>query len=344
MAPLLAHTQVNPIEWNEMAKQLEGSPFHSYEWSLFSSENNGEKPIYFRLQDHSGSIQSMSIGQEKARKIAGQPLIKTMSFGSLPAIGSPNYLRGTIEELIKYSIENGFMAINIHSFGTPLETEFLKDLGFLTVKRWEFLLNIDGSKDALWARLHSKKRNMIKKAQKEKLRVESQTELDRMFAFRLLAKETKERKDREGISFPDVEGEEQYRLLKSKLLDTGLGKLYLAYQGDICVAGAFFVGFNKKAYYMLSAANDQGLQAAAPDLILWTCMTDYQQEGYRIFNLGGVSEKELNGGPLEESGLFHFKSRFSAQHYLCYKGTLILRPKVYKLYDSLRKLKSIILH
>jgi lipid II:glycine glycyltransferase (peptidoglycan interpeptide bridge formation enzyme) len=91
---------------------------------------------------------------------------------------------------------------------------------------------------------------------------------------------------------------------------------------------------------MLSSAKEKGLQKAAPDLILWTSMKDYQQGGYKLFNFGGLSERELNGEPLEKSGLFHFKKRFSTDEYLCFKGNLVLRPNAGKIYNFLRKIKS----
>jgi lipid II:glycine glycyltransferase (peptidoglycan interpeptide bridge formation enzyme) len=124
------------------------------------------------------------------------------------------------------------------------------------------------------------------------------------------------------------------------LIDSGLGRLYFAYEEREPIAGAFFVGYNKCSYYMLSSAKEKGLQKAAPDLILWTSMKDYQQGGYKVFNFGGLSERELNGDPLEKSGLFHFKKRFSTDEFLCYKGMLILRPVLYKIFDSLKRIKS----
>jgi lipid II:glycine glycyltransferase (peptidoglycan interpeptide bridge formation enzyme) len=127
-----------------------------------------------------------------------------------------------------------------------------------------------------------------------------------------------------------------------RLIDRGLGRLYIAYEGDKPIAGAFFAGFNRKTYYMLSAANGEGLQKAAPDLVLWTALTDYLHEGYKLFNFGGLSEGELNGSPLEESGLFHFKKRFSSQERLCYKGYLELRPRLHTLFQVLGKIRVLV--
>jgi len=339
MYQLLAETQVNPIEWNDNVKRLNGCAFHSYEWSLFSSEKNNEMPIYFRLYDDSKITHSVAIGFMKTKRLAGKPIFKTLSFGSFPACNDHNFLQIMIKEIIKYCHRNRIISCGMHSFGTPSGTGILDAMGFSTEKRWEFLLNMPTSEEELWNRIHSKKRNLIRKAQKEKIRVEQVTEIDEVMELRKLAFETQKRKEDDGIPFP-VADESHYRLLKNRLIDSGLGRLYLAYEENEAVAGAFFVGYNKSAYYMLSSAKEKGLQKAAPDLILWTSMKDYQQGGYKVFNFGGLSERELNGEPLEKSGLFHFKKRFSSNEYLCYKGTLILKPVTFKVYEFLRKTKS----
>ena len=121
-------------------------------------------------------------------------------------------------------------------------------------------------------------------------------------------------------------------LLKSKLIDKGIGKLYLAYNdGHKCVAGAFFGVFNKTIYYMLSSSSNDGLKLAAPDAILWRAIKDHLSKGYTMFNFGGISESELNGQPLEKSGLYLFKIRFGSIPQLCFHGNLILRPFSYRL-------------
>ena len=333
-------TSVDPAEWNDDVKKLGGCCFHSYEWSMSSSKRSNAKPLYFRWVDESGVVQGGGFGLISGRSLAGIISNKTLSLGSFPACRDTAIFTSAIEKIIKYCSKSSIAVLKMHSFGTPFGTEILQELGFSVSKRWEFLINLDISEDELWKKLHSKKRNLIRKGQKQNLSVKKAEHLEDVMEFRTLALETWQRKTIQGISFPGVAEEDYYKLLKSHLMDTGLGRLYLAYDGKRPIAGSFFVGFNKKAYYMLSSASDQGLKKAAPDLILWTCMNDYQKQGYKVFNLGGVSERDLNGQPLEKSGLYHFKIRFGADVYPCFKGELVLRPKQFKLYSLLKALKS----
>jgi Acetyltransferase (GNAT) domain len=340
MIHIEALPQVDPHAWNVEVQRLKGCPFHSYEWSLFSASANESASLYLRWLNEDGAVLAAGIGYEKNKNIAGLPFYKRLSLGSFPACDGPLPGSQMLDSLVSSSRERGFMSLAINSFGTPYGTEILHEFGFEVTKRWEFLMDMDGNEDDLWKKIHSKKRNLIRKGQKERLMVNRIFDLKKLMQFRSLALETYNRKKDQGISFPRPAEETHYRLLKERLLDTGLGRLYMAYDGDQAVSGAFFVGFNGTAYYMLSSANDQGLKKSAPDLILWTCMTDYQREGYKIFNLGGVSEHDLNGQILEKSGLYHFKKRFSADVHPCYKGTLVLRPKQFKLYSVLKEVRA----
>ncbi len=333
---------VTSTEWNDEVIRLNGCTFHTYEWSLFSSEVNKTDPVYFRLKNDDQVI-AQSFGLKTSRTLLKKELFKSLSFGSLPAAENAASQRNMVEKLIQYAQKDSVTSISFHSFGTPYGSDILPELGFNVSKRWEFLLDLCDNEEDLWKKIHSKKRNLIKKGQKSGVVVKRCDDISEALELRQLALATQKRKEGADIDFP-VADESYYLSIKKKLIDIGIGRLYLAYEGSRAIAGAFFVGFHDSVYYVLSSADQEGLDKAAPDLILWTCMTDYQKEGYRIFNLGGVSEHDLHGTPLEESGLYHFKKRFSANEVPCYRSELILRPANQKLWNSLRKAKARILN
>jgi hypothetical protein len=342
MEKLLVSYSVDPVRWDSNVIRLGGCCFHTYEWSLFSAENNNAVPLYFQYYDASDIPAAAGFGLLKQKRTAYVPFIKTLSFGSLPAHTEKDALNRIIGEIISYSRMNNIASLEINSFGTPMEPEVLHEPEFAVTRRWEFIINIDKSEKELWEEVHGKKRNLIRKAMKAGVRVERKYDIDAIMEFRNLALETWQRKKTHYIAFPEPAPEGYYRLLKKKLIEQDIGRLYLAYEGDEITAGAFFAGYNGCAYYMLSSSGDQGLKSAAPDLILWTSITDFQKEGYRLFNLGGISEGELNGNPLEESGLYHFKKRFSAEVHPCLKGRLVLKPSCIKLLDFIQRSKSLI--
>jgi hypothetical protein len=334
--------QVDPAAWNAEVCRLNGCPFHTYEWSLFSASANNATPLYLRWLNEDSAVRAVAIGYEKKKSVAGVPFNKALSLGSFPAFDSFPSVAQLLGPLISYCEDHGFTSLDINSFGTPHGTEILYEFGFEISKRWEFLVTLGKTEEEVWKNIHSKKRNRIRKGQKEGIQVLRVSGIKDMMSLRALDVETYERKKRKGIEFPIPSAESHYILVKEKLIDTGLGRLYMAYdEDDQAISGAFFVGFNRIAYYTLSGAGEKGLKKAAPDLLLWTAMTDYLKEGFNLFNLGGISEKDLNGQPLEESGLYHFKIIFGAGAYPCFKGKLVLRPKQFKLYSLLRKTKSV---
>jgi hypothetical protein len=341
MESLHVSKKVDPTTWNENVRRLDGCCFHTWEWCRYSSEKNKTKPLFFQLLAAGALPKAIAVGFTSVRRFGGIPIHKRLSFGSLPAAVDAASRQTFGAALISYGQHHRYTILGTNSFGTPIAEPFLSGRGYSCHRRYEFLVNLTSTNEALWEKIHSKKRNLIRKGMKAGLTIRRGTHLEEVMIYRELAAETLKRKTDRGIVFPAVDEASHYKLMKSRLIDSGLGRLYLAYNGDTPVAGAFFAGYNRQAYYLLSAANKEGLGLAAPDLILWTCMTDYQQEGYRLFNLGGLSEAELNGQPLEKSGLYHFKKRFSSDVYPCYKGQLVLRPFTNTVNTALKKMSTI---
>lgn len=335
-------TKVNQITWNEHVDNLKGLCFHLYEWSQFSSAKYNSTPLYFQLLDDAGVPCSLAFGHLTAKKITRITLIKRLSLTSLPASRDRDTLKMMLEQIIAYCTQQGIGSLEIGSFGTPIWSEILGELGFSLKDRWEFLLDIDMPEEELWMKFNTKKRNKIKKGQRAGLRIIRANSIEHISQFRDLALATQQRKEKRSIAFP-VSDYRTYNLLKEKLMDLGLGRLYLAYDGDTPVAGAFLAGHKRSAYYMLSSANGQGLEKAAPDLLLWTAIKDYQKDGFKLFNFGGVSLGELAGEPLEKSGLYTFKKTFAAKVFPCHKGIHVLRPRSLHLFKVIQSAKTFLL-
>lgn len=336
---LQASLSVEPDEWDAAVRNLGGCSFHSYTWSLFSAESNMAQPLYLNWRDARGKVIGAAVATVGKLQLAQLPVSRTLSLGSLPASSNELTTTDFIHDLISFARGKNFATLSLHSFGTPWGAEACVEAGFTISRRWEFVLDLSVGAEALWAGMHSKKRNLIRKGQKAGLRIQSTNSGNDTLLFRNIAADMYRRKLDRGIEFPTVGNQMYYQLLSRHLLGTGLGRLYLAWSGETPIAGAFFVGFNAKAYYLLSAASDQGLAMAAPDLLLWTAIQDYMTEGYSTFNFGGLSEKELNGNRLEESGLYHFKVRFGVRVMPCAHATLTLRPVLVRTVSSLRTLK-----
>ena len=336
---LIVSPNVNESDWDNNIIRLNGCCLHSYKWSVYSAENNSATPLYFQLKDDQNKVVAASFGLWNEKR-AGIRLHSLLSFGSMPAAINSSHRRALTAEILDYCRENKVVKLSMNSFGIPYDSEYMNDMDFITSRRWEFVLDIAHSEEELWNNFHSKKRNSIRKGEKSGIIVRRETDLDFLLHYRKLALDTYNRKTSQGIPYPKPLSESQIKRYKQRLIDTGIGRMYLAFKDEEVVAGAFFIGCHSSAYYMLSASSDLGLKSAAPDSILWTAIRDYQKAGYGIFNFGGLSESELNGKPLETSGLYQFKKRFSPEIVACFKGHIVLRPKSDTFYQTLVRIKN----
>lgn len=339
MYQLTVSNSVDPKAWNHALKALQGCPFHTYEWSQYSAENRGRPVVYFTLTDDGGNSVALAHGQVNNRLSRGRKIFRSLDFGSFPAYKNAESLNVIIQHVQTYASENGFMSIDWTSFGTPDACKACNVLSENGKKRWEFIVDLEGTEEELRKRLHGKKRNLIKKAEKSGLRIERAQSNEQVLRYRDLALKTWQRKTKQGIRFPMPPDESQFILMKRHLIDPGIGRMYLAYDDTEAVAGAFFAGFADTAYYVLSAAGETGLKKSAPDLLIWTAMRDYQGDGVGRLNLGGVSEDEVPENGLEKSGLYHFKIRFAAQVIPCFNSKNTLKPKQYRFWQLVNAVK-----
>jgi lipid II:glycine glycyltransferase (peptidoglycan interpeptide bridge formation enzyme) len=243
-------------------------------------------------------------------------------------------------QLRSYAARKGFMTIEWNSFGTPDACRFVDFLRDITQKRWEFVVDLECGEDKLWKKLNSKKRGHIRSASKHGLRIEEAKSHQQIHSYRGLAEETWKRKLKDGIPFPDPGSIEYFDNVKRRLIDLKRARMLLAFDGTRLVAGGLFAAFHGTVYYVISASSEIGLKKSAPDLILWQAMTDHIREGYRWFNLGGVSEGELDGAPLESSGLYEFKIKFGADLHSCIKTCSVLHAKRYRLFRKINSMKT----
>lgn len=336
---LIVSSDVNEPDWDNDIIRLNGCCLHAYKWSVYSAENNSATPLYFQLKDDHNQVVAATFGLWNEKR-AGIRLYSLLSFGSMPAAINASHRRALAAEILAYCRKNKVVKLSMNSFGMPYDSECMNSMGLATTRRWEFILDISNPEEEIWKNFHSKKRNLIRKGEKSGIIVRRGTDLDFLLKYRTLATDTYNRKTSQGIPYPKPLSESQVKRYKERLIDTGIGRMYLAFKDEDVVAGAFFVGCHSSVYYMLSASNDSGLKSAAPDSILWRAIRDYHKEGYGVFNFGGLSEGELDGNPLETSGLYHFKIRFSPEIVPCLKGHIVLRPKNDQLYQTFARIKN----
>lgn len=157
------------------------------------------------------------------------------------------------------------------------------------------------SEEDLWKGIHSKHRNVIRKAEKEGvIIIKGSGEL--IDDFVCLEKETSERTGR------NASGKNYYRRQIETLGDKIV--IYIAYKDNVPQAGGIFYYNSQCCYYMYGATGKEVINGSANRLI-WTAMLDMKKWGVKEFSFVGCRIKE--DPESKYHGIQMFKERFGGE-------------------------------
>ncbi len=111
-------------------------------------------------------------------------------------------------------------------------------------------------------------------------------------------------------------------------------KMYLAYFNGQVIAGGLFSFFSDRVTYLHGASDNSFRNLMAPYLLQWTVIKEAKKNNnYRYYDFYGIDEKKWPGVTRFKIGFGGFSVK--------YPGTydLILRKRIYNLYNFLRRLK-----
>jgi len=95
-----------------------------------------------------------------------------------------------------------------------------------------------------------------------------------------------------------------FRLLWDRMLEPGLGFCLLAYHGQLPIAGAVFLAWNRSVTYKFGASDRSHLGLRPNHLVFWEAISWAAQNGYQAFDFGRTD--------LDNQGLRRFKSSWGA--------------------------------
>ena len=105
---------VNETDWDKHVFDLHGCGFHSYKWSIYSSEGQSTTPVYFNLVNDSGQTTAVAVGYYWEKKL-GVKIYSSISFGSMAASDSPENQRLITQEIYKYCREKNIAHLSMNS-------------------------------------------------------------------------------------------------------------------------------------------------------------------------------------------------------------------------------------
>lgn len=343
MKPALSlsfQSEVDPAEWDGALQGTNATCFHAARWQSFASTSvAGRTPLFLKWCDAAGSpvawATAAGIG---THSFMASTFRRTLLLDALPAVVSEDSpaTYDLLSVMLADARDRGFVELQLEGYGSEVDKEALEVLGFSTTPRFEFLVEVGDGETACWDGMESKRRNKIRRARRDGVKVLPLGPTAAADAFVHLQKETTARIRERGGAIGDPPPPEVTHRRLSRLADGELGMLRAAQVDGAIVAVAAFGCFNGRAYYLESAASEAGLRAQAPSLLLWEAIAELADHGFETLNLGGCSGlAEAPESP--EHGLFVFKRDFGATIVQSAAGKAILLPLRFRAGQILRR-------
>lgn len=247
--------------------------FHSANWARTLHESYGFNPVYF-------------MAQEKQRVTALLPVMEIRSFlsgnrgVSLPfsdyceLIGRGEPLRGVVQEAIGYGKSAGWKYVELRGDSSMFAGNPCFCFHYLHTT------DISEGPEKTYAALRDSTKRNIKKAVKEGVTVTRGTSPLALSEFCRLNSITRRQ---HGIP---PQPQAFFERLHENVIAQGMGRVYLAYHGGTCIAGAVFVHFGDRALYKYGASDPSYQHLRGNNLVMWEAMRSYSEEGFSSFSFG----------------------------------------------------------
>lgn len=182
--------------------------------------------------------------------------------------------------------------------------------------------------EVLWKNIHSKHRNVIRKAERELVVIKKgKSKLIEDYVW--LERETQDRTGRKASGLKYYE--KQLNTLKDNIV------VYIAYKDNQPQAGGIFYYNQQRCYYMYGATS-KGAVTGAANLLLWTAIKDMKLQHVKEFSFVGCRINEDVGS--KYSGIQMFKGRFGGKLRQGYMFRYEKNPFMYKLFCKAMQLKN----
>lgn len=213
---------------------------------------------------------------------------------------------------------------------TPASALFpVAPTGALAIPFGSHIVNLVEDVDVLWSKVHSKHRNVIKKAEKDGVEIVKGTDDKILEDYHSIDIETWERSNVKANSVEDLKKEVQSM--------SGNIIFYMAYKDGVPQAGAIFYYNQVMSYYMHGASRNHSYTGSS-NLLHWVAMQDMKAAGVKRYSFVGA---RINEDPDSKyHGIQRFKERFGGELFVGKRFKVIFNPFMYKLFVLLASTKQ----
>lgn len=230
------------------------------------------------------------------------------------------FLRKALEAFKQYCNDNGYVAGFVRFHPLMNNQEGFDAIGRVLEERKTVAINLDQTMDDVWRNeIHSKNRNIIRKAEKAGCTFIVDDQYEHLSDFVRLYDLTMDKLSAGSFYYFD---DKYYAKLKAGIPNSFLG--CVANSDGQIISAAIFMYSGRLGHYHLSGSDRSQLALSPNNFMLWSAACELQKRGVKLFHLGGGTNSD------EDNSLFLFKHRFSKETHQFYLGKLIFNQTVYE--------------
>lgn len=272
-------------EEKKFYNQVVGHPLQSWEWGEFK-KLNGQRLERIGFFDNGKLINAIEV---TFHQIPGGQTVGYLPKGPMPDEEQIKAIEQIAQkhQAIFVKLEPNVMipAASQSSAFASIE-KFLTTRGAVRGKTlftpYTFLLDLSGTPDDLFAKLHSKTRYNIRLAVKKGVKIIDDSSEGGLETFLKLLKETTTRQ-----AFY-AHNDQYYRDLWKVMKNSGMMKIFHAVYNDTVLVSWIIFIFNGRLYYPYGASSNLHREVMASNLMMWEVIKFGQENGAKSFDMWGA--------------------------------------------------------
>jgi lipid II:glycine glycyltransferase (peptidoglycan interpeptide bridge formation enzyme) len=327
----------DPTQWDDF---LETQPFQIFVQSpsyADFNQNVGDESFIFGLYENNKLIGGSVVITVHAKR--GQFFY--LPYGPILDYSKPEYLKKFTQDLTKIAKQKKLSFIRISPFidETSENKKAVSKAGYKKapmhmIAETTWILDLDKDLDTLLKEMRQNHRNLIRRSQRDNVKVETSTDIQDIKQLHTLLKETAERHNFH--PFPLKYLQEEFKAFHKH----GQVKIYKAFHEDDLLAISVMYFYKNSAIYRHGASNMLKPKVPASYAIQWQAIQDAKSMNCKYYNFWGIAPEGAKKHPFK--GITRFKKGFNGfQKDLLPAHDLPISPKyiINFLIETFRRLK-----
>lgn len=229
------------------------------------------------------------------------------------------FVHNALDSFKNYCIDHNYVAgfVRFHPFFNYHQA--FNEIGTAIYDRHTVALDLTLDEKDIWmTEIHTKNRNVIKKAVKSGLEFIVDKEFNHINEFVKLYNGTMNKVDAESFYYFN---KNYYKLFKAGIKNSFLGLVSI---NERIISGAIFFYSKDYGHYHLSGSDPDYLKENPNNFMLYESAKEMKSLGIKKFHLGGGFNSD------EQNSLYQFKRRFSKNTCDFFIGKVIFNQSIYK--------------